>query len=139
MRKLLVSSVLFLLLPIVAACGDTSAAGTYKLDTAALREQMRKQMPPDAPKEATEQFEKMTEAMQGSIELKSDGTASFVFKAPPFADESASGTWKLDGNALTLTTTKDGKQDTETATLSGGTITLRKEESGQTMELVFRK
>lgn len=151
MKKTLMNLFSALALSTLVACGgeadaSASAVGTYKIDTAALVETMLAAMPAEA-KADEAAAKKMAEGMAGgfdiSIELKEDGTCSNMAKITMMGqtqENSATGTWKLEGDKLSMTTKdKDGKEETKTVTFKDGSFTVSEEKGGQKMDLVFKK
>ena len=101
-------------------------------------------LPGDA-KSSPEAAAKMDEVVNGmdiTIDLKADGTANFHMKSvmPPM-DNSATGTWKLDGGKLTMTTKDDksGKEDTKTVDYVNGSFAVEEDMGGKTMKMTFKK
>lgn len=143
MKKALLALSL-LSLSFVAACGGASSkvAGIYEVDKVSLRAAMLASMPPEAQKEpkALEQLEGMIKDMQVTFDLKADGSAAMNAKTTMFGkaqEESASGTWKLDGSKLTIQTKdKAGKEESKTADYVEGSFTVEVEK-GQKM--TFKK
>jgi len=141
-----------LALSTLVACGGAeadaaaSAAGTYKLDTAAFEAAMLAAMPEDQKKDpnAAKMAKAMAEGMDISIELKEDGTAALNSKITMMGqtkETSATGTWKLDGDQLTMTTKdkESDKEETKTATLKDGAFSVTEEENGMKMTMTFKK
>ena len=133
-----------------AACGGgagaaSNAAGVYEMDKAAFKQAMLASMPEEAKKEkmAMEMVDKMADGMNVSIELKADNTATMSFKMEMMGqkkDETENGTWKLDGNKLSMTTKdKAGKEETKTADYANGSFTIEHEDGGQKMKMTFKK
>lgn len=150
MKKTLATFLAALTLSLVSACGGgagaaASAAGVYTLDKAAFKQTMLASMPEEAKKEkmAMEMVDKMADGMNVSIELKADGTATMSIKTEMMGqkkDDTETGTWKLDGNKLTMTTKeKDGKEETKTADYANGSFTVEHEDGGQKMKMTFKK
>ena len=118
-------------------------AGTYTLDTKAFLAAMpaaeqakAKEMGMDPAKMLADLFEGM------SMELAADGTATRKMKNPQGKVEEEKGTWKLDGDKITLTTKdKDsGKDEVHTGKFHDGTITIDVTEPGiPVKQMVFRK
>lgn len=133
MKKPHLAVLSFLALSFVAACsGGSSAAGTYEMD----KEAMKAGMSADA-KQNPADVEKGLAMLSGSIELKADGTANFAMKMEKVFDEKKAGKWKLEGTKLTMTLTKDGKEETTTGELVNGVISV--EAPGQKMKMTFKK
>lgn len=128
----------------VAACGGSaSAAGVYELDKAAFKESMLANMPPEAKKEkaAMDMIDGMFANMNITIELKADGSATMTNKGMPGQkDDTETGTWKLEGSSLKMTTKgKDGKDETKTANYAAGSFSVEMEEEGKKMKMTFKK
>jgi len=134
-------------LSFVAACGGASskAAGVYELDKAAFRAAMLANMPAEAQKEpkALEMIDGMIKDMQVSFDLKADGTAAMNARTVMFGkaqEESATGTWKLDGTKLTIhMKDKAGKEESKTVDYVEGSFTVEEEKGGQKMKMTFKK
>ena len=138
MKKTLAASLFALSL--FAACSGNAASnvpGTYELDKAKFKEMVMAELPADQKNNpmATQMMEGMVNAMNISIELKADGTA--VSNSPNGTEQ---GTWKLDGSKITLTTKKDGKDESVTGDYANGVITLEDEvEAGKKMKMTLTK
>ncbi|MCK5943319.1 MAG: hypothetical protein KAI24_15165 [Planctomycetes bacterium] len=146
MKKLIATLVSVLALTLLAGCGGdaaASAAGTYQIDKAAFEASMKAEMK-DQPTEgpaadmAKQAMEQMMASLSGSIELKQDGTCTMKMSmGGPETVET--GTWKLDGDKLSVTTTKDGKEETNVAKFADGVITIEEEQGGKTVQMKFKK
>lgn len=131
----------------LASCGGdaaASAAGKYALDKAALEELMKAEMPADAPKEgpaaeaAMKMMQEMMKGFDGSIELKADNT--FTMSMTMMGQkQDATGTWKLDGDKLSMTAKVDGKDDTKEAKFADGVISIEEKNGDKTMSMKFKK
>ena len=131
-----------------AACTKSSAAerlvGTYELDMAAslpsFVEMAKKKDPKLDDATAKVQAEQMMTMMKMkmSVELKSGDafTAHFSMMDQP-KDEN--GTWKVDGDKITMTCKVDGKDDVKQGTIVGDTIKVTETKDGQSMTLVLAK
>jgi hypothetical protein len=148
MKKPLATFGSLLVLSLAAACGGGSSAavGTYQLDKAGVKQAMqsmmtaddKKQMeaaPPETRKMADDMMNTVIDAMDATVELKSDGTVTTTTKAG-----TESGTWKLEGDKLTLAT-KDagGKEEMKTATMASGAFSFTEEQGGKKMTMTFKK
>lgn len=146
MKKALLAFSL-LSLSFVAACGGASskASGVYELDKAAFRSAVMANQPADAPKDAKglEMLDAMIKDMQVTFDLKADGTAAMNAKTTMFGktqEESTAGTWKLDGNKLTIQTKdKAGKEESKTVDYVEGSFTVEEEQGGQKVKMTFKK
>jgi hypothetical protein len=137
MKKTLAASLFALSL--FAACSGNAAStvpGTYELDKAKFKEAAMAQVPAEQKndKAAMAMMDGMLNAMNMTVELKADGTM-----AATTPDGPETGTWKLDGDKITMTSKKGGKDETITGTYANGTITATAEEGGQKMTLVLVK
>jgi hypothetical protein len=128
------------LLSFLSACGGGNAAvGNYTLDIEAVKASMKdmfKEMPGGA-----EMFATMAKDMQGTLELKADGTAVMDQKGGPGA-MTTTGTWKVEGDKVSLTAKgPDGKDMTMTGKLAGAVLTLDMPEMmpGKKMVMTFKK
>lgn len=146
MKKALLAFSL-LSLSFVAACGGAAskAAGVYELDKTAFRAAMLAMMPADAQKEpkALEAIDGMVNGMKVTFDLKADGSAAMnatMTLLGQAQEESATGTWKLDGNKLTIQTKdKAGKEESKTVDYVEGSFTVEEEKNGQKMKMTFKK
>jgi hypothetical protein len=143
----------------LAGCGDgggggggaATIAGTYALDTAVVEQAMldaaKKEAGGVLPDAMKEQISNMIKAQAEQIKMectiKADGTFSIV---AAFGEKqtTATGTWKLDGDKLSMTgLTEDGKdlaedkQETKVGTYANGTIRVSQE--GVPFEFVLEK
>lgn len=130
----------------IAACGGgaASAAGVYEIDKAALKAAITASMPAEAKdKMPAEMLDGMVNGMNISIELKADGTATMSSKMDVMGqkkEDVATGTWKLDGNKLTMTTEdKDGKKETKTVDYQAGSFSVEADEGPMKMKMTFKK
>lgn len=125
-----------LALSLFAACGGgaSAAVGTYHLDVDGMIAAMpeMKEVPADVKKN-----------FKGSIELKADHSATMVvdFGMPMMPKQETTGTWKLDGTTLSMTSKKGDKEETKTAKLENGKITIEGGEGDKNkkMQMVFVK
>ena len=135
---------------LLASCGAQenthSVAGTYRLvKDPQLMEGVRAVAVHDSLSASAEQLEmigKMVAAMDMTIVVKESGefTADGQIEKPFRAE----GTWKLEGEALTLTTTsQDGKvRETpkiEAMVYTGDSIRMPRKENVQPFDLVLRR
>ena len=130
-----------------AACNagaSNKVAGTYVIDAKALVAAMPAEMKEPLTKAGKDVEKEMAPMFEGtSIELNADGTATMKTKDFMTKKEKvAKGTWKLDGDKITMTS-KDadsGKDETKTGTFKDGTITVDiPEPNSQVKHMVFRK
>lgn len=142
MKKILTTILTALALTMLAGCGAGEPAGTgvYELDTKAFEALMME----GAPEEAKPMIKKMTEGMKGTMTLKADGTAEMSMTAPnPMGGEAkedkSTGTWKLDGEKMTIVAKKDGKDDSRDLTFKDGKLTLVEDMGGKKVTMVFNK
>lgn len=125
------------------ACGAgaaSTAAGTYTVDTTALMASIPAAVQEAAKKAGEDLGKKMAEMFTGTVELKADGTAIMKGK---FGDavQDATGTWKLDGDKITITS-KDPKDKPMTGKYASGTITIDTPDAGpgpRPKQLILRK
>jgi hypothetical protein len=79
---------------------------------------------------------KMAEMFQATLEISADGTAEM--KANMFGkQDDKKGTWKLDGDKITITPKDSGKDQPLTGKVENGTITLSA--PGGQGSMIFRK
>ena len=146
MKKTLAASLFALSL--FAACSGNAASsvpGTYELDKAKLKESMMAmipaeqkaamdKMPAEQKKQAEQGMEMALNAANVTLDLKADGTMTANTMSGP-----ETGTWKLDGDKITFTSKKNGKDESHTGTYANGTITAEMEEEGKKMQMTFHK
>lgn len=114
----------------LAACGgggDTSAAGTYKLQTIEMAG-----MTMDLPQLA-EAAGVSEDELKLNLELKEDGTFVLDMAALQQADMSMEGTWEQSGSNIKLT----AEGSTTSATLKDGVITIADDSAG--ISMTFKK
>ncbi|MFK7741427.1 MAG: lipocalin family protein [Planctomycetota bacterium] len=145
MKKTLATLFCLLSMTLMTSCGAdaaASAAGVYELDTSAVKKAMEAELAnaSEAEKAMAPTMMKMFDSMKMSMELKADGTAEMK-SSGPMGDQTDTGTWKIDGNKISMTAKgSDGKDETKTGTLEGGVITVNEEMGpGKTMKLMLRK
>ena len=118
--------------------GET-AVGTYILDKSALKQAMKAGMPAEGPsaEQAVQMLAQMMDGFDGSMELKGDHTCTMSMTMMG-QKQGVTGTWKLDGDQLSITAQEEGKQDdTRVATLVDGVITITEEQGERSMSLRF--
>lgn len=118
--KMLSLALVFVCVIGLAACGgggDTSAAGTYKLQTIEMSG-----MSMDL-EQLAETAGVSADEMAINLDLKSDGNFTLDMSALEAADMSMSGTWEASGSNITLTV----EGETINATLKDGVITMAEE------------
>tara|TARA_R110002072_G_scaffold46591_5_gene128927 strand:- start:7724 stop:8182 length:459 start_codon:yes stop_codon:yes gene_type:complete len=149
MKKILSVALSLLALTLLASCGadaSASAAGKYTLDKTGLEAAMKAMMPEGMPTEgpAAEAGAKMlkeaVDAMNGTIELKADNTCVMLMTGSG-PDQKATGTWKLEGDKISITSKEEGKEEEETkvGTFADGVITVEEEKGGKKMTMKFIK
>ena len=127
----------------VSGCGGVE--GTYKLDKAETKKSMEAEiakMPADK-QEMAKLGTAMLDAMDMTVELKSGGAVSMKTTMPNIMDSKApakteeeTGTWKKDGDTITLTSAK-GKD--MKCTKSGSKLSCNEADAKDKMELIFSK
>jgi len=122
MKTLLAAAFSFVAL-FAGACGGSSPAGVYELDKERLRADMLALKPEGTDAAAVEEG---LSAMNITVDLAADGTAKIDSKIGGGADSSATGTWKADGNKLTLTIKdpRTGQDETNTGAYADGALTI---------------
>lgn len=142
MKKTLTTILTALALTILAGCsaGEPAGTGVYELDTKAFEAQMME----GVPEQAKPMIKKMAEGMKGIMTLKADGTAEMSMTMPnPMGGEAkedkTTGTWKLDGEKMTIVAKKDGKDDARDLTFKDGKLTLIDEQGGKKLTMTFNK
>lgn len=131
----LIPASLFALL--LAACGGPE--GTYKLDKDAMKKSLEAET---KDKDAAGFAAAMVEAMDISLELKSDGTVEMkssmkLEKDKPAKEETETGKWTKDGDTITLSGGKDNK-DLKCKLVSGN-LECESGEKGAMGKMVFKK
>ncbi|MBL8755261.1 MAG: hypothetical protein JNK15_18320, partial [Planctomycetes bacterium] len=125
--------------------GAASAAGTYEIDKAALKTTMAASMPAEAKgnAEMSKMMDAMVDSMVMKLDLKADGTAAMDMKMEMMGqkmEDSATGTWKLDGTKLTVTSKKkDGKEETKVGEYANGSFTIEDDMGGKKVKMTFKK
>lgn len=147
MKKSLATFLTALTLSLATSCGSNaaaSAAGTYELDKAAMKQAIQAAIPADQKdKMPAGVLDGMVDGMNVTIDLKADGTASMAMKMEMMGqkmEDSGTGTWKLDGNKLTMTTkNKAGKEETKTVDYANGSFSIEEDQGGMKMRMTFKK
>ncbi|HZN38883.1 MAG TPA: hypothetical protein VFD82_08775 [Planctomycetota bacterium] len=119
----------------VPACGD-SAVGTYELDKVELKKTIAAgaEGPPD--KAA---LDTMVGRWSVTLVLKEEGGMRMEMNMPPMDAISTIGTWKLEGDMLTLNFITDGKGDPKTCKYTAGVVTYVDERGGKKVDMLLRK
>lgn len=152
MRKLSLA-ILFSSLPLlVAACGgNSSPVGTWRLDADAVAKMMESLMqeqmanvPPAQQGMMKQMMAQMVDGLKksnGAIVLAADGTATMQEDEPDGTHKETKGTWKIEGDKLSLTATPPGKSapETRTGTLAGNEIRIEEDAGGKKITMVFRR
>jgi len=150
MLKNLVGLFLSLCSILLSACGASGPSGTYTLDKAELAKSAdamaAKMGEKDNPMAGmAKMMADSLKGMEATITFDQGGTFSGQFKSEMMGqkhEESIKGTWKLEGDQLTMTSTEVGgkpKSETKTGTFKDGKIRIAEENNGQKMEMVFVK
>ena len=123
------------------------AVGTWVLDTEAALKSFTDNPPEGMPPQALEPMKKMISAMKGEMTMNADGTFEGVMEMPnPMTGEvtaqAAKGTWTLEGEKFSITTTEqdgevDETPDTEVAVMKDGVITITPD--GAPFSIFFKK
>lgn len=118
----------------VSACG--SAVGTYELDKAELKKTIAAGAdgPPD--KAA---LDTMVGRWSVTLVLKEEGGMRMEMNMPPMDAISTFGTWKLEGDVLTLNFITDGKGEPKTCKYASGVVTYVDERGGKKVDMLLRK
>ncbi|HEX6810888.1 MAG TPA: hypothetical protein VF384_04620 [Planctomycetota bacterium] len=135
-----------LTLCLLAACsggGAVTPAGIYTVDKAELRQAMMASMSAEErgnPMASTV----LDEAVKGTdfaIELVANGTVNFKLRMYMGPQVDTSGTWKLAGGKLMMTTKDDetGKEATQTVDYANGSFVVEENMGGQKVKMTFRK
>ncbi len=140
------------LLLTVAACGSkTGVAGTYELDASGMKASMDKLMQEQLAKLPEDQREAAKSMMggmmpdfskvKGTMTLNADGTATSVGTFDGKTEEKGTGTWKQEGQKVTVSMKKDGEATAEPMAMDirGNDLVATQEQQGVKMELVFRR
>jgi hypothetical protein len=150
LASLVTVCVMFVPALLVAGCGSgaASVAGVYELDKEAVKTSIQAEM-----KKAEESGDAemgaqfggamilgMIDSLTMTVTLNADGTASMV--ADIMGDQNtATGTWKLDGEAITITAVSPGEEpETITGTVAGSKMTLKSPDGDEMpFDMVFKK
>jgi len=129
-------------------CGDSMAdvAGVYELDKQAIKSAVEAEI--EASKDSDDPMAgmgaamvaRMVDAMVMELTLNADGTASMDMEM--MGDSTtATGTWSLDGNAITISLAEEGEEpDAASGTIDGDTITMEMpEDDDAPFDLVFTR
>lgn len=119
----------------VAACG-TSVVGTYELDKAELKKTIAAGAEGKPDKAA---LDTMVGRWSVTLELKEEGGMRMEMNMPPQDPVSTIGTWKLEGDTLTLNFITDGKGEPKTYKYAPGVVTYVDERGGAKVEMLLRK
>jgi hypothetical protein len=119
----------------VPACG-ASAVGTYELDKAELKKTIAAGAE-GAPDPAA--LDTMVGRWSVTLELKEEGGMLMDMNLPPMDPISRIGTWKLEGDTMTLNFVTDGKGDPKTYKYAPGVITYVDERGGKRVDMLLRK
>ncbi len=132
------------------AATETSVAGVYELDKAAIRkaaeEELKKQQAEAGGEEnplgdrGVSMMMGMIDEMNMTLTLNADKTAKMDMSM--MGDTTvATGTWSLSGSTITITLAEEGRPpEPATGTVSGNTITLNPpEDEEMPFDMVFKK
>ena len=138
MKKFITTILSALALTVLTACsaGEPKVAGTYELDTKGMVEAMMANMPKEQAAAAEKNTERL-KAMKGTMTLNADGSCEMSITVPgpkggEAREEKATGSWKLDGDKVSVTATKAslngvegrGRAKTLVGTRKGETLTF---------------
>lgn len=151
-RRFTTLSILGLLLAsalLLNGCGgvsESSVAGVYEIDKAAIKAaaeaEMKKEQDPNDPMAGfgASMMMGMIDSMNMTMTLNADKTATMVVSAMGQSD-TATGTWSLSGSEITVTVASPGDTaEPVTGTVDGDTITLTPpSEEDMPFDLVFKK
>lgn len=118
----------------VPACG--SAVGTYELDKAELKKTIAAGSEGTLDKAA---LDTMVGRWSVTLVLKEEGGMRMEMNMPPMDPISTFGTWKLEGEVLTLNVITDDKSDPKTCKYSAGVVTYVDERGGKKVDMLLRK
>lgn len=131
---------------LLQGCGDSGtakAAGTYELDTAAMRTSLQAEL--DKIEDPMERMGAsmmlgMLSEMSMTITLNADGTASGVVVMAGEEDP-ATGNWTLTGNNISITMGSEGESNPETmsGTYEGDTIRLDAPGDEMPVQMVLKR
>lgn len=123
------------------------AVGTWVMDTDSALKMLTDNPPEGMPPQALAPITNMIKAMKGTMTVNADGTYEGLMEMPnPMTGEisthPAKGTWTLEGDKFTITTTEqDGEvqetPDTEVAVMKDGVITITPD--GAPFSIFFKK
>jgi len=151
-KKLVSALSLALSLAVVSCGGSSGPVGSWELDSdataAAVEAAMEKSM--EGKSEAEKAMAKgmmgpmleMIKKMTITMEIKDDNTFVGHADNPDGTHEDKDGTWKVDGDKITLTPTPPTEGKTEpplVGTIAGSKITATSNEGGMDITMVFNK
>jgi len=132
-------------LVLAAACGDPalpSPIGHYELDRLAMREAVLATMPGATAAEIAE-VDRTFERMSMTIDLLPNGKAMVGVKATVGdrpVEQTADGTWSLDGDQLRIGAIRNGTEDVRTAIYDGASFRLDEPApNGKPVRVTFRR
>jgi hypothetical protein len=139
MRSVFVPAAALLAALLCLACGGNSAAGTYVLDADAVTKRLLDDAGSPEKRKTVEQIADLVRSKM-KLELTLAGDGRFTASGGMGEAASASGTYTISGQKLTLVTTEEqGKQKAppgeQTGTIVDGVITL----TANGRELTLRK
>ena len=107
-----------------------------------MKAMMPEGMPTEGPaaEAGAKMLKEAVDAMNGTIELKADNTCVMLMTGSG-PDQKATGTWKLEGDKISITSKEEGKEEEETkvGTFADGVITVEEEKGGKKMTMKFIK
>ena len=120
----------------LAGCGgDDGVVGEWTVDLDHFKSVMK--ATPGVPQDDAELQKAVDQMKDGMVfTFKKDGTFTASFKNPMTGKvDSESGTWKLDGEKLTITGKKGDKDETKTVAFDGDSIHMKDEKVGMDVKL----
>lgn len=127
------AAALAILLPLAACGGAATPVGDWDVDMAPIRDLVRRSMGPTVDMMLTAQkaeLDAMLASMSMSFRIAGDGTWTAERRGPQ--QQQMAGTWKLDGERITMTGRGAGEEGTDTlaGTFRGDAIELNVAEQG---------
>jgi hypothetical protein len=134
---------LSLSLAVVSCTAKKTPAGSWDVDTGPMKESMMQTMGPMLAQMNAEQkqmLEKQLAGVKMSVDIQADGTWSAHLDGPQH--EHIAGTWKLDGDKMTMTGKAEGEGEEEkvlTGTFKGDTMEMEGKEGVVSFKMPMKR